>query len=229
MLAVVEHEDAGVGHEQLERRHALADERVHLAFHLIGQLGDDHVEAVVDDRLAFGLLHPRLPGVVQRLAAVLNREVDDRRRAAEGRRHRPALEVVGRRRAAETACRDACGRRCRPGSTYLPDASITVSAWHVELGADDGNLFVLDQHVAAVLVRRRDDRAVLDESAHRVKGTLYVARCRISRSARECVGAYTTLRRRAGLRAASRTRIPGFGRSVMSGSAAMCWPGVSWT
>ena len=98
---VVQHEDAGVGHEQLERRDALADERVHLLFHLIGQLGDDHVEPVVDGRLPLGLLHPRLPGVVKRLPLVLNREVDDRGGAAVRRGDRAGLEVVGRRRAAE--------------------------------------------------------------------------------------------------------------------------------
>ena len=75
--------------------------RVHLGLHLIGQLRDDHVEAVVDHRLAVGLLHPRLERVVQRLAAVLDREVDDRRRPAEGGGDRARLEVVGRRRAAE--------------------------------------------------------------------------------------------------------------------------------
>ena len=35
MLGVVQHEDAGVRHEQLERRDALADQRVHLVFDLI--------------------------------------------------------------------------------------------------------------------------------------------------------------------------------------------------
>ena len=98
---IVEHEHARIRHEQLERRHALADERVHLEFHLIVELGHDHVEAVVDRGFAVRLLHPRFPGVVQRLAAVLNGEVDDRGRSAVSRRDRARFEIVGRRRAAE--------------------------------------------------------------------------------------------------------------------------------
>ena len=85
-------------------------------FGLIVQVGHDHVEAVVDGRLAFGLLHPRFPRVVQRLAPVLDREVDDRRRAAE--RGRAACRSRSRRPTScrQTACRGACGRRCRPAA-----------------------------------------------------------------------------------------------------------------
>ena len=162
---IVEHEDAGVGHEQLERRHALADERVHLGFHLIGQLGDDHVEAVVDDRLAFRLLRPRFQRVMQRLAAILDGEIDDRGGAAEGRRDRAALEVVGRRRPAERHVQmrvdvDAAGQDVL---VRRVDDRVGVD---IERRADDGNLLVLDEHVAPVLIRGGDDRAVLDQRAH---------------------------------------------------------------
>ena len=98
---IVQHEHAGIGHEQLERADALLDHRVHLDLHLVGELGDDHVEAVVDGRLARGFLRPRFEGVVQRLASVLDREVDDRRGAAERRGDGAGFEVVGRGRAAE--------------------------------------------------------------------------------------------------------------------------------
>jgi hypothetical protein len=92
---IVQHEDTRVGHEELERRHALADERVHFLFHLIGEVRDDHVEAVIDDRVAVRLLHPRFPRVVQRLVLVLNREVHDGGGAAEGCGPRARLEIVG--------------------------------------------------------------------------------------------------------------------------------------
>ena len=153
MLRIVEHEDAGVGHEQLERGDALADERVHLAFHLIVQLGDDHVEAVVDHGLAFGLLRPRFHRVVQRLAAVLDREVDDRRRAAEGGSHRAGLEVVGGGGAAKRHVHvgvdvDAARQHVLAGGVDH------LVRRHVERGADDGDLLVLDQDVAFVLIGR---------------------------------------------------------------------------
>ena len=103
--------------------------------------------------------------VVQRLAAVLDREVDDRGRAAERRRARAGLEVVGRRRAAERHVEmrvdvDAAGQHVLAGRV---DHRVGV---HVERRADDGDLLVLDEDVAAVLIRRGDDRAVLDQRAH---------------------------------------------------------------
>ena len=162
---VVQHEHAGVRHEQLERGDPLAHERVHLALHLIVQLGDDHMEAVVDHGLALRLLYPRFPGVVQRLTAVLNREVHDRRGSAERRRPRARLEVVGRRRTAERHVHvrvhvDAARQDVPPARVDHP---VRVD---LERRADDGDLFVLDQHVTLVLISGRDDRAVLDERLH---------------------------------------------------------------
>ena len=91
---VVQHEHARIGHEELERRDALADKRVHLQFHLIGELRDDHVEAVVDGRLSFRFLHPCFPRMVKRLTLVLDGEIDDTRRSAVCGGNRPRFEVV---------------------------------------------------------------------------------------------------------------------------------------
>ena len=99
---VVHHEDAGIRHEQLEAGDPLvADQAVHLAEPGVLELGDDHVEAVVDHRLAVGPLPPVVQRVPHRLAAILDREVDDAGRAAERRRDGARLEVVGGRGAAE--------------------------------------------------------------------------------------------------------------------------------
>ena len=162
---LVEHEHAGVRHEQLERRQALSNERVHLLLHLIVQLGDDHVKAVVDDGLALGLFHPRLPGVVQRLAAVLNREIDDRCRPAEGRRPRPALEVVSGCCAAKRHVEmrvdvDAARQHVLAGRI---DHRVRL---HVESRSDDRDLLVLDQDITGIAIGRSDDGAVLDECRH---------------------------------------------------------------
>ena len=74
--------------------------------------------------------------VVQRLAAVLDREVDDRRRAAERGGDRAGLEVVGRRRAAERHVEvrvdvDAAGQH-----VLARRVDQSVSAGHVERRAD---------------------------------------------------------------------------------------------
>ena len=91
---VVQHEHARVGHEELERGDPFAHEDVHLVQDLVVHLPDDHVEAVVDERL-LRLLVPGVEAGPQRLAGRLQCEVDDRRRAAEGRCPRAGAEVVG--------------------------------------------------------------------------------------------------------------------------------------
>ena len=63
--AVVAVEDARVGGEQLEVRDALGDELVHLGERVVGDVAHDHVEAVVDDRVALGLRVPRVEALAQ--------------------------------------------------------------------------------------------------------------------------------------------------------------------
>ena len=149
----------------LNERDALLDHRVHLDLDLVRELGDDHVEAVVDRGLAFGLLHPRFPRVVQRLALVLDREVDDRRRAAEGGGDGAGLEVVGRGGAAERHVHvgvhvDAAGQ------DELALGVDDAVGRHRQRRADGRDLFAVDEHVADVLISRGDDRAVLNQDAH---------------------------------------------------------------
>ncbi len=162
---IVEHEDAAIRHEQLERCNALADQRVHLAFHLIVHVRHDHVEAIVDDGLAFGLLRPRFPRVMQRLTLVLDREIDDGRGPAERRGGRARLEIVGGRRAAERHVEmrvhvDAAGQ------DVLAVRVDRLVRGHVERCPDQRDLLVFDEDVALVLIDRGDDGAVLDESSH---------------------------------------------------------------
>ena len=81
--------------------------------------------------------------------------------------HRAGLEVVGRRRAAKRHVHvgvhvDAAGQHVLAGGV---DHLVGL---HVERRADDGDLLVLDQHVALVLIDRGDDGAVLDQCSHRL-------------------------------------------------------------
>jgi len=162
---VVQHEDAGIRHEQLERGHTLAHERVHLQFHLIGELRDDHVEAVVDGRLSVRLLHPRVPCVVQRLTLVLNREVDHGRCAAMRSGDGARLEVIRRRRPAKRHVEmrvhiDAAGEEVL---ALCVDDAIRV---HRQRRTNGGDLFTVDEHVAFVEIAGGDNDAVLDEERH---------------------------------------------------------------
>ena len=140
------------------------DHRVHLLLDAVGQVRDDHVEAVVDRGLALGLLHPGLPGLAQRLALVLDREVDDRRRAAVRRGDRARLEVVGRRRAAERHVEvrvdvDAAraGRTCRSRRSCGRPRRVERSSRSAAIFSSS------IEDVAPVEVGRGDDRAVLDQ------------------------------------------------------------------
>lgn len=64
-LAVVAVEDAGVGHELLEGGDALLDQQVHLLERLLVDVGDDHVEGVVDGAVAVGLGVPGVEALAQ--------------------------------------------------------------------------------------------------------------------------------------------------------------------
>ena len=93
-LAVVEPEQV-VGHVDLERRVAVLDEGGQLlADDLVGRIGDDQVEGVVDDRVSLGAPVVGLDHGAQRVPLVLGGEGDDRGVAAARRRDRARAEVV---------------------------------------------------------------------------------------------------------------------------------------
>ena len=92
---VVDHQHVGIGHEELEAGHALAHHVVHVFEARVGQIGDDHVQAVVDAGLALGLLPPRIERGAHFGSARLDREIDNRRRPADGRGPRAGFKIVG--------------------------------------------------------------------------------------------------------------------------------------
>ena len=100
-LAVVAVEHAGVGHEELEAGDPLVHQQVHLFEGGVGDVADDHVEAVVDGAAAFGLLHAGVEALAHVEPVALGGEVDDGGGAAPGRGPGAGLEVVGRDGAAE--------------------------------------------------------------------------------------------------------------------------------
>ena len=165
--AVVAEEDAGVGGEELEVGHALLNEGVHLGEGRIGDVAHDHVEAVVDRRLALGLGVPRVEALAQRLALALDGEVDDRRRAAEGRRASPGLErVLGEGPAERQLHVGVHVDRARDDPLAVRvDRPVRGD---VELLADDGDPLAVHQHVGRVGGIGVDDRPALDQGAHRL-------------------------------------------------------------
>jgi hypothetical protein len=127
-LAVVAVEDARVGHEELERGDALVDQQVHLLERGVGDVGEDHVEGVVDGTVARGLPLPGVEPLAQRAALRLHREVDDRGGAAPGGGPAAGLEGVGGEGPAE----------CR-APAHVAIVIVVVRAWaeaHVGVGVD---------------------------------------------------------------------------------------------
>ena len=94
-------EDTRVRREELEVRDALCDQLVHLGQRRVVHVRHDHVEAVVDERVALGLRHPGVETRAQAPALRLHGEVDDRGRPTEGGRAAAGLEGVLGERATE--------------------------------------------------------------------------------------------------------------------------------
>ena len=112
---VVQHEHAGVGHEELERRDALPDQLIHLLQDLVVDLADDHMEAVVGD----GVLRLREP-TIETLSQSLRRSpVMRSRRSSWCRRTRPRgcpSRSRPSRSCRRTAAPCGCARRRRRAS-----------------------------------------------------------------------------------------------------------------
>ena len=162
---VVDLQDVLVGHEDFERIDALlVDEFGDLGHRLVAAVGDREVKGVVDDGLPIGFPVPRLEGVVQRVAARVEREVDDAGRPAECRAARPRFKVVGGDRPAEghveVRVRVDAARHdvCSAGIDGLVAA-------HIQLLADRGDLLTFDQNVGFIEVGRRSDRPAADQDA----------------------------------------------------------------
>ena len=89
-----------VGHVDLERGVAVGDQGGEILAHdLLAGVGQDHMEGVVDQRLALGALVILVDRVAQRLALALVGEGDDGRGAAGRGRPAAALEIVAEHRA----------------------------------------------------------------------------------------------------------------------------------
>jgi hypothetical protein len=127
------------------------------------------VEAVVGDRVAFGLGVPGVEALTKALAARLDGEVDDHRRAAEGRRPGAGLERVLGERAAERQLHvgvdvDAAGDHV---AALRVNRLVGAQAGGLEPGPDRRDRLAVDQDVGVVRAVGGDDRPVRDECAHR--------------------------------------------------------------
>ena len=148
MVRVVHHQDVGIRHEDLEAGDSLGDHRVHFVEPGIvrAQVGDCHVQRVVDAGLALGLGAPGLEGLGHRMAHGLQGKVDHRCGAADGRGARAPLVVVRAHRPAEGHVEvgmhiDAAGKHQH--SRGIDDCV----AGRIDCRRDPRNRLALNQHI----------------------------------------------------------------------------------
>ena len=163
---VVDHQGALVRHEQLVGGDALLRKRSELLERpALGEVGDRHVVAHVDQGLALALAVPRVERRGEALARRLDDEVDMARRAAERCGCVPRLDVVDRRRAAERHV-EVRVRIDAAGKQHLPRRVDHVVGGEVERFADEGDPLAVHEHVCDVIVGRGHDAAPFDENGH---------------------------------------------------------------
>ncbi len=159
---VVHHEDVGIGHEELEAGHTFFHQIVHIFEAASAEIGDDHVQAVIDAGLAFGLFPPGVEGIAHAGAAGLDGEIDDAGGAAEGRGAGAGFEIVGAGGAAERHVEvgvaiDAAGEDVHAGGVDDFGGAVFRDA-----RADFLDEFAFDEDVGGDCVGGGDDGAVAD-------------------------------------------------------------------
>ena len=162
---IVNEKDAWIRHEQLETRHALIHHAPHLRQSFIFEISRDEMKTVINRRLAFGLRVPVIQCLSQRLALVLHREINDRRRPAVSRRPRPRKEIIRRLRPAERQLHMRV--RIDPaGDDELTRRINHALRFYVEPRPDERDDFILNQHVRLVIINSGDDAPVTNDSFH---------------------------------------------------------------
>src|SRR5260370_6238691 len=167
---VVEHEHAGIGHEELETGDAFTNELSYFFELRAAEVGDDAVEGVVGDRFGLGFLHPGVESLAQGLSFVLDGEIDERGGAAKGCGDGAGFEIVRAGGAAEGHVEvgvhvDAAGEHEVIGG--VDDAA---GVFDRKPCADGGDLVANNADVGGASISRGDDRAVTNYrvQAHRL-------------------------------------------------------------
>ena len=160
---IIDHQHAGIGHEQLEACDTLAiDQRLHVGEALRVDVEEDHVGPDIDAGVGAAAV-PVLEPDERALAAVLVAKVDYGRRAAKGSRLGSCGECVDRARCAELPIEmrvhiDPARQDQEPRG--IVDGNIRTDR---QVKADGMDAAVIHQDVRLVVVHRGDDTAVPDE------------------------------------------------------------------
>ena len=157
-----------VGHKHLDARDADGGQFGNFGHDGIGQVGDGDMEAVVDNRFVLGVALPGRHGVAQGAAFALHRKIDVGGGTAKGRRAMAGEEIVGAAHAPPGHVEmgvdiNAAGQYIKPrGVDHM------VGQRGVEVGADEGNGFAVNQQIGHIGVGCCYKGAVFDQCFHRV-------------------------------------------------------------
>src|SRR5439155_21136198 len=157
---------ARIGHEELEAGDAFANELAHFLELRGAEIGDDAVEGVVGDGFVVGLFHPGVEGLAERLAFVLDGEVNERGGAAKGGGDGAGLEIIGAGGAAEGHVKMSVNVNAAGDDEAASGVEDAAGIFRGKLGGDGGDFVAGDANVGEERVRCGDDCAVAD---YRVK------------------------------------------------------------
>ena len=194
---VVDHVDAGVGHEQLERGDPRRDEVRHVREDTVVDLLHHHVEAVVDVRVSGRLRVPAREPVREPLAVVVPGVVDDGRRPTPRRRRRARREVVrgDAERCLEVEVRVGVDR----ARDHVAAGGVDRLVGRAQVGADGRHVLTDDEHVGARGVGGGHHGAAADQRRHATPSAagdpmLSCVRTRRTALAAPCRGTFGTTR-----------------------------------
>ena len=160
-----------VGHEDLKRRMARLDQRRNfVAEYLLARIGEDHVEAVIDDRAAARQRVVILDHLGQAHADMLRGEAEDARRAAKRCRSGRAFERIGVDEARGGQLLDMRMRIDAAGHDVFA-GRIDLALARREVAADGGDRAAGDGDIGTHRVGCGDDGAVADDDVVRVHRT----------------------------------------------------------
>ena len=165
---VIDHEGAGIGHQQLVGGHARADHLVHRFLRGGGQIGDGDVKAIIDDSFAPGFVMPGLQGFGQRMPALLIGEVENAGGTAAGRGDGACLEVIAGNGCGKWKFHVGVHVDCAWENKALLsiDDHVTLRRCKRSWRADGRDMLVLNQNIAGIIIGGSNDMSIRDECSH---------------------------------------------------------------
>ena len=170
-LRVVNHKRALVSHKGFERGDAFGN---HVLDFLLGagvEIGHGHMEAVIAHGIAGGPAAPFLEGRAQRIALLLQDEVDDGGGAAVQGGAGTGFVGIGRKRAHKGHF-EVHVRVDAAGHDELAGAVDDLRAFGRQVAAEGYDGFAFNQNIADGIGIGGDDAAVFEEDGHVLAGHL---------------------------------------------------------